>query len=577
MENEFLDKVEDNVTVRIWSEKMQLEKGDSLVEGYTSELWDFTQMSVTHNEFQELRDIRASWGDETKQLFYQNFGDLPYLFDIKVDKNLFQAITQFWNPAYSCFTFGKVDLVPIVEKYTALLCCLKVRIDRVYFKAANAQPFVKKLMSITGMSEQWVTARIQQKDDGKCIPWVSLRELIVAHPDTKKKVDIFALSIYGLVIFPKALRHIDEAVADLFDRLGKGATPVPVILAETFRSLSACWKAGEGRFIRCAQLFSVWFHSHFWKEDKVSYRVFSKNYSPLKEITAMPRRDDISEENWIVLFRNLQEEDFEWKAPWLVPDEILYRCESFDWGNHYKKRVRDITDAWRQTRHMKRLVVGSMTTPEYEKWLHQRINDNVPKPNLEDVQSMDEYLQVIPSDLEITKQDFEKRNSELEKKIEQLEEEKIHLRLDVDVQKLEAEKLRKGKRKAEEDLDNLKIDYKRLRMSMRTAGLGKTSKQWRQEIQKEKARANQWEKRFHDTPARENTLRRSRRSRGEADISNSCSGARKGDQVRDRDHIMSKAVAQIRSVADHLQTLAVQADMLSVKYELESDRGRELA
>ncbi|MBA0673354.1 hypothetical protein Goklo_024643 [Gossypium klotzschianum] len=37
---------------------------------------------------------------------------------------------------------------------------------------------------------------------------------------------------------------------------------------------------------------------------------------------------------------------------------------------------------------------------------------------------MEEYLQVVPSDIEIIKQDFEKRNSELGKKIEQLEEEK---------------------------------------------------------------------------------------------------------------------------------------------------------
>ena len=40
---------------------------------------------------------------------------------------------------------------------------------------------------------------------------------------------------------------------------------------------------------------------------------------------------------------------------------------------------------------------------------------------------------------------------------------------------------------------------------------------------------------------------------------------------------MGEAVAQVRKVADHLQTLAVQADLLSLKYELESDRGRELA
>ncbi|MFQ6670387.1 hypothetical protein Gotur_035329 [Gossypium turneri] len=49
------------------------------------------------------------------------------------------------------------------------------------------------------------------------------------------------------------------------------------------------------------------------------------------------------------------------------------------------------------------------------------------------------------------------------------------------------------------------------------------------------------------------------------------------NQVRSRDHIIGEAVAQIREVADHLQTLAVQADVLSVKYELESDRGQELA
>ncbi|MBA0729903.1 hypothetical protein Golax_023354 [Gossypium laxum] len=79
----------------------------------------------------------------------------------------------------------------------------------------------------------------------------------------RKRVDVFALSIYGLVVFPKALGHVDEAVTDLFDRLDKRVTLVPAILAETFRSLNACRKAGKGRFIRCMQLLLAWFHSHF--------------------------------------------------------------------------------------------------------------------------------------------------------------------------------------------------------------------------------------------------------------------------------------------------------------------------
>ncbi|MBA0787092.1 hypothetical protein Gotri_026732 [Gossypium trilobum] len=93
-------------------------------------------------------------------------------------KRLFQAIAQFWNPAYSCFTFGKVNLVPTIEEYMALLRCSNIQVDKVYSKDVNVPTFLKRLMNITGMT----------------------------HPDAMKKVDVFALSIYGLVVFP---RHWD--------------------------------------------------------------------------------------------------------------------------------------------------------------------------------------------------------------------------------------------------------------------------------------------------------------------------------------------------------------------------------
>ncbi|MFQ6651638.1 hypothetical protein Gotur_023886, partial [Gossypium turneri] len=200
----FLDKVEDNAAVRTWSEITQQEKGDSFADEYVSDLWDFTRISVTQNNLQELKEIWDQWNDKG-----------------------------------------------------------------------------------------------------------SLKDAILTHPDMRKRLDVFALSIYGLVVFPKALGHMDEAVTDLFDRLDKRVTPIPAILAETFKSLSACRKTGEGRFIGCAQLLLAWFHSHFWEVDKVSYWVFSENYSPLKEIVATRRRDDISEEKWMVILQNLQEEDVE--------------------------------------------------------------------------------------------------------------------------------------------------------------------------------------------------------------------------------------------------------------------------
>lgn len=322
--------MEDNAAVRVWSERTQQEKGDSLTEGYESELWDFTRISVTQNDLQELRDIWNSRNGEVKQLFYCNYDDLPYLLDVKVDKYLFRALAQFWNPAYSCLTFGGVDLVPTVEENMVLLNCPKIQADKAYSRAVNVPPFLKKLMNITGMSEQWVATRIKQKGDSKCIHWRNLRDFILAHPDSKKRVDVFALSLYGLIVFPKALGHIDETVSDLFNQLDKGTTPVLTILAETFRSFNTCRRAGEGRFIGCTQLLLAWFYSHFWKVEKVSYRVFSKDYSPLRELVATSRRDNISEERWITILQNLRTEDIEWRAPWFIPDEILYRCGDFD-------------------------------------------------------------------------------------------------------------------------------------------------------------------------------------------------------------------------------------------------------
>ncbi|KAG8478528.1 hypothetical protein CXB51_028332 [Gossypium anomalum] len=300
MENGLLDRVEGNANVHRWSEQTQLEKGDSIAAGYMSELSGYTRISVTQNNLQELKEIWDQWGNETKQLFYGNYGDLPYLLDVQIDKHLFRPLAQFWNLVYSCFTFGEVDLVPTVEEYTALLRC-------------------------PGMSEQWITARIKEKGECKCISWDALKGLILMHPDETKKLG--SIAIFG--------------------------------------------------------------------------------YSPLKDIVTSTRRVDVPEENWIALLQNLQSKDVEWRAPWMIPREILYRqfvpvtqglaqSEFAYRGADYKKRVGEISSAWNKTFRLKGVAIGPATTPEYVEWRGRRINDNIPEPNVEGARPMEEYLQVMP-------------------------------------------------------------------------------------------------------------------------------------------------------------------------------------
>ncbi|MBA0765564.1 hypothetical protein Gotri_014735 [Gossypium trilobum] len=58
---------------------------------------------------------------------------------------------------------------------------------------------------------------------------------------------------------------------------------------------------------------------------------------------------------------------------------------------------------------MKRFTVGAMKTPEYYEWWSKRVNENIPGPREEYVRSIEEHLQVVPSELEIIKQNFEKK------------------------------------------------------------------------------------------------------------------------------------------------------------------------
>ncbi|MBA0575177.1 hypothetical protein Golob_024440, partial [Gossypium lobatum] len=261
------------MVVRIWSEKMQLEKDDSLTEGYAP---------------------------------------LP---NIKVDKHLFLALAQFWNPTYSCFTFGKVDLVPTVEEYTTLLQCLKIQADKAYSRAVNVPTFLKKVN----------------------------------------------------------------------EHHGNKVTLVPAILAETFRSLNACQRM---------ELFSI-------------------------------------------------------------------------------ERISGYTNARRHFRG--KMDSDPLKSPRRGRQMESLLDDSIDEDS-----SYQQHKGWVSTSFRI--------------------------------KKLEAKNLRKGKNKAKKDLDSLKTDFKKLRLSMRTAGLGKTSKQWRQEIQEEKIRADRWEKKVQDAQVQKKALEKSFRN-----------------------------------------------------------------
>ena len=101
------------------------------------------------------------------------------------------------------------------------------------------------------------------KEKNECVQCDFLERYIIENNNDDRVKDIFALVVYGILIFPQSLGYIDAVVADLIEQIDNQANPVPVIIVETIRSLNYCRRKGEGDFIGCAQLLYIWIRSHF--------------------------------------------------------------------------------------------------------------------------------------------------------------------------------------------------------------------------------------------------------------------------------------------------------------------------
>ena len=63
----------------------------------------------------------GQFGISKKKRFRETYGDIASLISVPLEKPLLGAAMRFWDPSYRCFTFGKNDLVPIVEEYSVLI------------------------------------------------------------------------------------------------------------------------------------------------------------------------------------------------------------------------------------------------------------------------------------------------------------------------------------------------------------------------------------------------------------------------------------------------------------------------
>ena len=90
------------------------------------------------------------------------------------------------------------------------------------------------------------------------LKWIFLRDFINSHINEDRGLATLALSIYGLIIFPRVIGHMKVTVIDFFEQVQNHANSSLAIVAETIKSLNIYRRKSDERFIGCLPMLYVW-------------------------------------------------------------------------------------------------------------------------------------------------------------------------------------------------------------------------------------------------------------------------------------------------------------------------------
>lgn len=208
----------------------------------------------------ELKKLTSSVADPSG--FMNRYGDLISLLTIRMEEGLLQTLVQFYDPVYHCFTFQDYQLMPTLEEYAQLL---RIPIaDIVPFSGSEKLPEPGSLCKVLYMKESEFKNNLTTKGGlpgftakflmGKVSHFASLGcDVMVEH--------LFALLIYGLLLFPNIEGFVDSYAIRIF----LSGNPVPTLLGDTYHSIHYRTLKGGGTIVCCIPLLYKWFVSHLPK------------------------------------------------------------------------------------------------------------------------------------------------------------------------------------------------------------------------------------------------------------------------------------------------------------------------
>lgn len=166
---------------------------------------------------------------------------------------------------------------------------------------------VKNRSNILGIAQSYLEAKL---------------ESLAAKKDWTTFMDVLALTIYGVVLFPRMDGYIDFSAINVFLAWKNGKeNPTSAVLADTYYTLHFSHENKGRKIYCCLPVLYVWLVTHvFSNQCKLTCPIEDYNMCYVK---------NKSDKEWAKCLADLSERAVRWYPSWNKLTEVIYQCGNF--------------------------------------------------------------------------------------------------------------------------------------------------------------------------------------------------------------------------------------------------------
>ncbi|KAH1221867.1 hypothetical protein GmHk_12G035189 [Glycine max] len=279
----------------------------------------FYQVKVKSLDTTSIKELGRLMEPLQMQAFRKTYGKILELTIAEVSIEAIVSLTQYYDQPLRCFTFGDFQLVPTIEEFEEILGCPLG--GRKPYLSSGCLPSLSRIATVVKDSARGLD-RIKQTRNGIAgLPQKYLEDKargMANQGDWVPFMDVLALLIFGVVLFPNVDGLVDLAAIDAFLAYHHSKeSPVVAVLADLFDTFDRRCEKSSARIICCLPALCVWLVSHLFQQD-------TRHPCPLLSHRSCTEKRRI---DWDQLLAGIGGRTISWFPRWKEGKEgVLFSC-----------------------------------------------------------------------------------------------------------------------------------------------------------------------------------------------------------------------------------------------------------